>query len=192
MFYLIMWNPSHPLKCCHFMFFVWHTGCIKYTPPLNRISITVHRQCSGFKAPYRGPKVCLNGLVYCDRNVWMAYTDIRRICNNDHTFSSQLLLYIDIPPDLYSTIMYHSINTLRPRQNRCHFADDIFTCIFLNETVLIPIKISLKIVPQGPINNIPALVQIMAWCRSGDKPLSEPVMVSLLTHNYMRHSTLLS
>ena len=35
---------------------------------------------------------------------------------------------------------------------------------------------------MGPINNIPALVQIMAWHRSGDKPLSEPMMVSLLMH----------
>ena len=34
----------------------------------------------------------------------------------------------------------------------------------------------------GPINNIPALVQIMAWRRAGDKSLSEPMMVSLLTH----------
>ena len=33
-----------------------------------------------------------------------------------------------------------------------------------------------------PIINIPPMVQIMAWCRSGDKPLSEPMMVSLLTH----------
>ena len=41
-------------------------------------------------------------------------------------------------------------------------------------------KISLTFVPKGPINNIPALVQIMAWRRSGDKPLSEPVVVSLL------------
>ena len=32
------------------------------------------------------------------------------------------------------------------------------------------------------INNIPALVQIMAWRRPGDKPLSEPMMVSLLTY----------
>ena len=32
------------------------------------------------------------------------------------------------------------------------------------------------------INNIPALVQIMAWRRPGDKPLSEPMMVNLLTH----------
>ena len=74
------------------------------------------------------------------------------------------------------------VNTLRPRQNGCHFADDIFKCIFLNENVWIPIKISLKFVPKGPINNIPALVQIMAWRRSGDKPLSELMMSSLPTH----------
>ena len=43
-------------------------------------------------------------------------------------------------------------------------------------------KISLKFVPKGPINNIPALVQIIAWHRPGDKPLSEPLMVSLTTH----------
>ena len=54
--------------------------------------------------------------------------------------------------------------------------------IFLNENVRLLIKISLKFVPKGPINNNPALVQIMAWRRSGDKPLSEPMMVSLLTH----------
>ena len=48
--------------------------------------------------------------------------------------------------------------------------DDIFKCIFLNENAWISIKISLKIVPKGPINNIPALVQIMAWRRPGDKP----------------------
>ena len=30
---------------------------------------------------------------------------------------------------------------------------------------------------MGPINNIPALVQIMAWRRQGDKPLSEPMIV---------------
>ena len=73
-------------------------------------------------------------------------------------------------------------NTLRPRQNCRRFADDTFKRIFLNKNVTISIKISLKFVPKGPINNNPALVQIMAWRRSGDKPLSEPMMVSLLTH----------
>ena len=73
-------------------------------------------------------------------------------------------------------------NTLRLRQNGRHFTGDIFKCIFLKENVWIPIKISLKFVPKGPINNIPALVQIMAWRRPGDKPLYEPMMVCLLTH----------
>ena len=38
-------------------------------------------------------------------------------------------------------------------------------------------KILLKFVPNGPVNNIPALVHIMAWPRRGDKPLFEPMMV---------------
>ena len=63
----------------------------------------------------------------------------------------------------------HVINTLRPRQNGRHFPDDIFKCIFLNENVSISIKISLKFVPKGPANNVPALVQIMGWRRPGDK-----------------------
>ena len=62
------------------------------------------------------------------------------------------------------------VNSLRPRQNGCHFADDIFKCIFLNEYVRSSIKMSMKFVPEDPINNIPALVQIMAWRRPGDKP----------------------
>ena len=67
-------------------------------------------------------------------------------------------------------------------ENGRHFADAIFKCIFLNENIWIPIKISLKFVPKGLINNIPALVQIMAWRRPGDKPLSEPMIVRLPTH----------
>ena len=74
------------------------------------------------------------------------------------------------------------INTLRPRQNGRYFADDTFKRIFLNETFRFLIKISLKFVPKSPINNIPALFQIMAWRRPGDKPLSETMMVSLPTH----------
>ena len=75
-----------------------------------------------------------------------------------------------------------SFNTFRPRQNGRHFPADIFKLIFVNEIIWISIKISLRFVPRGRINNIPALVQIMAWRRPGDKPLSEPMMVSILTH----------
>ena len=83
-------------------------------------------------------------------------------------------------------LKFHSraqwVNSLRPRQDGRHFADDSFTCIFFNENCCILIKFSLKYVRKGPIDNNPALVQIMAWRRSGDRPLSEPMMVSLPTH----------
>ena len=72
-------------------------------------------------------------------------------------------------------------STLRPRQNGCHFPDNIFKCNCINENVNIWIKILLKFVPKGPINNIPALVQIMAWHRSRYKT-SEPMMVSILMY----------
>ena len=76
----------------------------------------------------------------------------------------------------------HLVNTLRPRQNGRHLPDDIFKSIFLNEKFGISIKISLKFVPKGPINNIPAWVQMMAWHWPGVKPLSEPMMVRLPMH----------
>ena len=73
-------------------------------------------------------------------------------------------------------------NTLRLRRNTQHFADNIFKHIFFSENVWIFIKLSLKFVPKGPINNTPALVQIMAWHWPGIKPLSEPMIVSLMMY----------
>ena len=80
------------------------------------------------------------------------------------------------------SISCHDINTLRPRQNGRHLPDDIFKWIFLNENVWILINISQKFVPRGPINNITAFVQVMAWHRPGNKPISEPMMARLPTH----------
>ena len=77
------------------------------------------------------------------------------------------------------------VNILRPGQNGRHFPDDILKWIILGENVRISIQISRKFVARGPINNIPTLVHIMAWHQPGDKPLSEPKMVSLLTHVYV-------
>ena len=79
-------------------------------------------------------------------------------------------------------LIHQWLNSLRLRQNGRHFADDVFKWIFLNENVWISLKISLKFVPKVPINNIPALVQIMARRCPYDKPLSEPMMVNLLMH----------
>ena len=96
------------------------------------------------------------------------HTDTRTDAGNDNTTRPKLALGNE------------TLNTLRPRQNGRHFPDDIFKCIFLNENVWISIKISPKFVPRGPINYITTLIQIMAWHRLGDKPLSEPMMVGLL------------
>ena len=65
-------------------------------------------------------------------------------------------------------------------------ADDNFKCIFLNENERIPIRISLKFDPRSPIDNKPTLVQVMAWCRTGDKPLPE-LMLTQFTDAFMRH-----
>ena len=66
------------------------------------------------------------------------------------------------------------------------FSDDIFKCIFLNEKFCISIRISLKFVLSSLINNTSALVQVMAWRRTGGKPLPEP-MLTQFTDAYMRH-----
>ena len=72
------------------------------------------------------------------------------------------------------------INTMRPRPNVRHYADNTFKCIFSREKVEILINISLKYVPMVLIDNILSLVQIMAWRQPGDKPLSEAMIVRLL------------
>ena len=86
------------------------------------------------------------------------------------------------PCYLVMKYVVYTLNTLRPRQDGCYFADDVSKCIFFNENVWVLLKIPLNFVPKGPINNIPALVQIMAWCRPGNKPLSEPMLVYVPTH----------
>ena len=60
-----------------------------------------------------------------------------------------------------------------------NLADDIFKCIFLRENDRIPIYISLKFVLRTPIENTPALVQVMAWRWTGNKPLSEPMLTQI-------------
>ena len=65
-------------------------------------------------------------------------------------------------------------------------ANDIFKCIFLNENDEIVIQISPKFVRMSQIDNRPALVQVMAWCRTGDKPLPEPMMTQFI-ETYMPH-----
>ena len=83
---------------------------------------------------------------------------------------------------------HFSVNSLRGRamhwQNTGHnFADDIFRYIFVNEKFCILIKISLKFVPKGLLDNKWAWVQLKAWRLTDDKPLPEWVWwPSSMTH----------
>ena len=63
-------------------------------------------------------------------------------------------------------------------------AGNIFKCIFFNENIWISSNISLIFVPNDPINNIQAMVQIMAWHWAGNKPFFEPMM-AYFTDKYM-------
>ena len=69
-------------------------------------------------------------------------------------------------------------------------ADEYFKCIFLNGNDRFPIWISLKFVPMSPYGNTPALVQVMAWYRPGDRPLPEPMYVQWNISYLIRENTL--
>ena len=73
-----------------------------------------------------------------------------------------------------------------PLDNRAAILADILKHIFFNENYRIPIQTSLKFVHVSRIDNKPALVQVMAWHWTGEKPLSLP-MVTQLTVAYIRH-----
>ena len=110
-------------------------------------------------------------------------TDRRRIQSAHSSFSQQqnrrfiqVTYRRSISNGVGAILSVACLNTLRSRQIGRHFANDIFKGIFLNEKGCIFSQISSIFVLKGPINNIPALVQIMACRRTGDKPLSEPMV----------------
>ena len=84
-------------------------------------------------------------------------------------------------------------STLRLRQSGHHLPDDIFKCIFLNENVWISIKILLNFVPNGPVNNNPALLSsVRSHLREISKEIPQwPVTKTILKTIYLRfHSNL--
>ena len=65
-------------------------------------------------------------------------------------------------------------------------ADEISKCILLKGNEQIPIQISLKFDPKIPFDNKSALVWVMAWYQTGNKPLPEPMLIQF-TEAYMLH-----
>ena len=109
-------------------------------------------------------------LSFQKKKLKMSYAKCRPLCQGPISRLRWIMVYVP------------SVNPLRPRQNGRHFPGDIFKCILLNEIKWISIKIWPKFVPKGLINNILALIHTVDWHRQGDKPLSEPVMISFRTH----------
>ena len=75
-------------------------------------------------------------------------------------------------------------------QDGCYFANNIFQCIFLKEKFCVLSQVPLKFIPKDQVDNKSSLVQVMAWCQKGTKPLSEPMM-TLFTDLYRPHQALI-
>ena len=141
--------------------------------------LVIQRTVRWFETPSRSLRCQCNGVKVIDTHIdWT-------ITNRGKSQGSVVgpLLFNIFLGDVVLPLNSQLVNSLRLRRNGHYNADDIFKCMFLNASVWIPNKISLKFVPKGTINNIPALVQIMVWRRPGGKPLSEPMMFSLLGLN---------
>ena len=113
--------------------------------------------------------ICHSGVIYVT-----PATDICDICGDIYGWYMALTFYIYIYTYTYVhthftkfqlMVILTLINSSPPWQNGRHFADDIIVCTLMNENFSILIRISMRFVPKGLINNYSALVQIMAWCR---------------------------
>ena len=77
-------------------------------------------------------------------------------------------------------IMQFNFMSSIPGQNGGHFEDYIFKCIFMTENFCMSIIISVKFDQSGPIDNKAALIQVMAWRRTGVRPLPEPIITQFI------------
>ena len=110
-----------------------------------------------------------------------AINSVSLTCFSFIQFYSELTsLYISTPYT-YQVWIQNSIYDMK-------ITDNIFKSIF-NESVWISITtctISLKFIPKGPIHYKSALVQVVAWHRTGKKSLPES-MLTQFTDAYIRH-----
>ena len=79
----------------------------------------------------------------------------------------------------YQSFCCPVIKAFRPDKMATIFADDIFKCIFVNENSCIWIKILFDVIPWCSAHNNSALVLVVAWCQTGNKPLPEPMSAKI-------------
>ena len=109
----------------------------------------------------------------------------------NYTAADELVTQLKAGASIIVALMQFSLNSLvSALEVSTHWGRDkmdaikqtTFSNAFSWMNIWTSVKISLKFAPKGPINNVPGLAEIMAWRRPGDKPLSEPMVASLLTH----------
>ena len=83
-------------------------------------------------------------------------------------------LYLE---NLYQDVRHKPIKTQKHKQSGHSFANNIFKFIIFDENYSIFALILLSFATKGSIYNKSALVQVLAWCRTGAKPLPEPMLI---------------
>ena len=134
--------------------------------------------------------------LYMKQNVWLRnnrkITKLHCVyCVTWNNHSILLIKLINLPHIHCAPMSLHCF-TWSPPSPHSHtldkmaaiLTDDTLKCIILKENYIIPIQISLKFVSRCPIYNKPASFQVMAWRRTGGKPLQE---LLLITDAYMRN-----
>ena len=166
----------------------------KKTSKLRVTGLCVGNSPGPLNSPHKGP---VTRKMFPFDDVIMSGFDQTKIFTNDIYFGYLYIgLYIHF--DQYKkACQWHRYNRHGERFQTIHvvryehievetrwppFSRRHFRTHFLERKCYNLINDSLKFVPDGPINNFPVLVQIMAWHRPGDKPLSEPMMIRLPTH----------
>ena len=105
------------------------------------------------------------------------------VCKLFMSFTAKAVMYFPFRDPMHIWLLHQTIHFVTILCNNLWCSDSFARDIVIMQWIIIyRIKISLKFVPKVAVNNIPALVQMLAWCYPGDKPLSEPMMVSLPTH----------
>ena len=90
------------------------------------------------------------------------------------SLTSALALLLKCCQGLSLEGLSHQCWLIRPPWTKCPpFSRWHFQMYFLEWKFCISSQISLKSVPKDPIDDKSALVQVMAWCQRGNKPLPE-------------------
>ena len=129
---------------------------------------------------------CLTAPSHYFNQCWLIISKIQ-LHSSDGNFTRDTSVMNDYYlGNLSYSKLCNSFHLSPPGQNGRHFADDIFKWISMNEKFCILIRISLKCVHKGRIDEKSALVQVMAWCGPDDKPLPEAMLIQFIDA-YIRH-----